>query len=274
MANVQTENGYTKIANELLEQMALTKFSPIQYRIIFVIWRYTYGFNRKEHEMSLNFLHEATNYDKRQLQRELTKLEERKIITQTVESGSSRVIGFNKNHDEWDGNSTKGKTTIGNSTNTGVGKTTNSGVGNSTKGAIGKTTNQERNTKESIKESKKESRKSKIYDEDSIHFQLASRLYKKILKNNPDHKKPNLQKWADDVRLMLEQDKRTEEQIIYLIDWVQQDSFWKSNILSIGKLREKYDQLVIRLKEQTNRNKDPSKIPRAYQSLQDWAVGE
>ena len=32
-----------------------------------------------------------------------------------------------------------------------------------------------------------------------------------------------------------------------LIKWVQKDSFWMSNILSPAKLREKYDQLVMRM---------------------------
>ena len=120
----------------------------------------------------------------------------------------------------------------------------------------------------------KRSSRKRVYDEDSVYYQLALRLYKKILENNPEHKKPNLQNWANDVRLMIERDNRTEEQIAYLIDWVQNDSFWKSNILSIKKLREKYDQLVIRVKEDIKRQNKQSikkEMPRAYQSLQDWA---
>jgi phage replication O-like protein O len=137
LADVQLEHGYTKIANEILERMALTKLSPIQYRLIFVIWRYTYGFNRKEHSFSLNFLSEATQYDKRQLQRELVKLEQRKIILQKVQPGKPRIISFNKNYDEWldeetVGNSTNGKVTNGNSTKGTVGNSTNSTIGNPT----------------------------------------------------------------------------------------------------------------------------------------------
>ena len=57
-----------------------------------------------------------------------------------------------------------------------------------------------------------------------------------------------MQNWANDVRLMMERDKRTEKQIAYVIDWCQSNSFWKSNILSISKLRERFDQLVIQIK--------------------------
>lgn len=102
-------------------------------------------------------------------------------------------------------------------------------------------------------DNKKEPSRKRVYDESSIHFKLANRLYQKILVNNPNHKKPNLQNWANDVRLMMERDKRNEEQITYLIDWCQSNEFWKSNILSISKLREKYDQLVIQIK--SNRGK-------------------
>ncbi|KDE46310.1 hypothetical protein DI43_15355 [Geobacillus sp. CAMR12739] len=85
MADVQLEHGYTKIANEILERMALTKLSPTQFRLIFVIWRYTYGFNRKDHEMSLSFLAEATGVHKQRVKQELDKLIESNIIIVTEE---------------------------------------------------------------------------------------------------------------------------------------------------------------------------------------------
>jgi len=95
------------------------------------------------------------------------------------------------------------------------------------------------------------------YKEDDLYYILANRLYQKILTNNPEHKEPSLQKWADDVRLMMEKDNRNQAQVEYLIDWAQSNSFWKSNILSISKLREKFDQLAIQAKEANNeRRKD------------------
>ncbi|MCW2165781.1 hypothetical protein B0I12_002946 [Microbacterium hydrothermale] len=51
------------------------------------------------------------------------------------------------------------------------------------------------------------------------------------------------QKNRDAVRLMLDRDGRTVEQIENAIRWCQADPFWRSNILSAAKLREKYDQL-------------------------------
>lgn len=49
--------------------------------------------------------------------------------------------------------------------------------------------------------------------------------------------------WRDAARLMLDRDDRAPEQVHRAIDWCQDHDFWRSNILSMPKLREKYDQL-------------------------------
>jgi DNA-binding MarR family transcriptional regulator len=84
------------------------------------------------------------------------------------------------------------------------------------------------------------------------HTDLAELLAYRIQQNNPDGKPPTpkqLQNWANDVRLMIERDKRPIEQIRELLEWTQQDEFWKANVLSMGKLREKYDQLLIKSRQ-------------------------
>ena len=57
-------------------------------------------------------------------------------------------------------------------------------------------------------------------------------------------KRPTITKtWRDAARRLIDRDGRTVEQITKAIDWCQDDDFWRSNILSMPKLREKYDQL-------------------------------
>lgn len=175
MADVQLEKGYTKIANEILERLALTKLSPIQYRLIFVIWRYTYGFHRKEHTFSLSFLSKATQYDQRQLQRELMKLEERRIIFQKLEPGKPRVVSFNKNYDEWLDEETFGNSTIGKVTN---GKSTKGTFGNSTEGTLGNP------TKEEIKNINKNLNKDKEDDKEIVDKILDLLQKSKILRKD------------------------------------------------------------------------------------------
>lgn len=102
---------------------------------------------------------------------------------------------------------------------------------------------------------KKNNSRKRVYDESSVHYQLAYKLYQKILIDDPNFKQPNMDTWADSIRLMIEQDDRTEEQIIYLIDWSQDNSFWKSNILSTKKLREKATTLIRQIKADSEKAK-------------------
>lgn len=59
-------------------------------------------------------------------------------------------------------------------------------------------------------------------------------------------RRPNItSKWRSSARLMLDRDKRSEADIIAAINWAANDSFWRANILSVPKLREKYDTLSL-----------------------------
>jgi len=91
-------------------------------------------------------------------------------------------------------------------------------------------------------------RRKQVFDMCSVPYSLAVYFYEQIKQNNPEHREPDLQKWADEIRKMLEIDKRTEEQIKYLMGWVQQDDFEMMNVLSPVKLRERFDALVMRVK--------------------------
>jgi hypothetical protein len=71
-------------------------------------------------------------------------------------------------------------------------------------------------------------------------------LFGRILANNPGHKPPSFEAWADDVRLMRERDSRSHREICELFGWAQDDEFWKANVLCPAKLREKWDQLTIK----------------------------
>ena len=60
-------------------------------------------------------------------------------------------------------------------------------------------------------------------------------------------KEPNWTAWANDVRTMRMLDGRTHRQICEMFSRVQRDPFWVKNVMSPSKLREKWDELVIRL---------------------------
>lgn len=87
----------------------------------------------------------------------------------------------------------------------------------------------------------------KKFSADSVEYRLAMYLFGKIKQNNPQHKdltESQEQKWADHIRLMIERDNRTPQQIKNMIDWSQADSFWRQNILSTAKLRKQYDTMA------------------------------
>jgi len=90
--------------------------------------------------------------------------------------------------------------------------------------------------------------------EDSTEFRLARLLFRCIQKNKPDFKKPNLQKWAKAVDLMIRIDGRIPKEIEQIIRWAQSDNVpdnngfcWAHNVLSTGKLRKQYDLLVMKM---------------------------
>lgn len=97
--------------------------------------------------------------------------------------------------------------------------------------------NQEKTGKESPLSEKK-------FSDDDL--QIASWMFDCLKTRNPEHKSPNLEKWANSIRLIRERDGRKPEHIRALFEWAHNDSFWGANILSPDKLREKWDQLVIK----------------------------
>ena len=107
-----------------------------------------------------------------------------------------------------------------------------------------------------VKDKKDNSPKSKkrIYDVESIHYQLAEYLFEKMKENNPEVKEPKLNDWANDIRLMMEIDNRKEEQVRNMITWSQSNDFWKGNILSAKKLRDKYDQMKVQANQPYKNN--------------------
>jgi len=90
----------------------------------------------------------------------------------------------------------------------------------------------------------------------SIEFQLSKLLLDLILEHKPDFKKPDLQKWATCIDLMIRRDNRSSTTTRAVIEWCQQDAFWRSNVLSTSKLRKQFDQLEMKMEGENGRNTD------------------
>lgn len=74
---------------------------------------------------------------------------------------------------------------------------------------------------------------------------LCDRLAQLIVENGSKPRKVT-QKWLDAARLLVDRDGRSPQQVRNMIEWCQRDEFWRSNILSMPTLREKYDQMRLK----------------------------
>jgi hypothetical protein len=70
------------------------------------------------------------------------------------------------------------------------------------------------------------------------------------------------EKWREAARLMIDRDKRAVADIRGSIDWSQGNDFWRPHIMSMPKLREKYDTMRL----QAERENRPAGNHRSYQN--------
>lgn len=98
--------------------------------------------------------------------------------------------------------------------------------------------------------------------------QTAPWMFNLILAMHPGYKSPNLDKWADDIRLIRERDNRTDSEIRDLFRSANSDSFWRKNILSPQTLRKQWDKLTISFaKLVQSRNDRFSPVPNAHPQM-------
>ena len=92
----------------------------------------------------------------------------------------------------------------------------------------------------------------KEFSPNSDEFRHANLLYDLILQNDPKAKEPNMQKWVCDIDKLHRLDGRSFEEIEATIQWCQKDDFWHTTILSAGKLRKQFQQLILKMKGNGN----------------------
>lgn len=93
--------------------------------------------------------------------------------------------------------------------------------------------------------------------EDSEPYKLAVLMRETLKANVPTLKEPNLQKWAHSFAVALRNDKRMSEPafVAQVVVWACSDAFWRANIQSPDKLREKFDQLTAKMEAQAEKAK-------------------
>lgn len=92
----QKENGHVDIANEIVEALARTSFSSYESRILWCIFRKTYGWQKKEDWISISQFKEMTGLHPSHISRSLKLLIQKKIVTK-----GGNKIAFNKFYSQW-----------------------------------------------------------------------------------------------------------------------------------------------------------------------------
>jgi hypothetical protein len=100
---------------------------------------------------------------------------------------------------------------------------------------------------------------------------LAALLKSEILRNKPDFRVTQAQErnWSVSAQRMLDLDKRNSEQIAKLIRWAQRDEFEMANVLSMDKLRARFDHLELKA-----RKTNPGSTPATYVSASERLLQE
>lgn len=98
MAKPQLEDGYTPIANEILEQLVRMHLSANQWQVLLCVIRKTYGFHKKVDYIANFQIGEATGLCKAVVSRSLKDLGDRHLITR-----KGKYIGFQKDWEKWQG---------------------------------------------------------------------------------------------------------------------------------------------------------------------------
>jgi len=141
-----------------------------------------------------------------------------------------------------------------------------------------RTTNeQQMDTNKNVKNVKKKLLSENFPDE----LKLVEFMIKKMLYNNSKAKVPDTEdkkiKWAQHLEKMKRIDGYSNKEVQDIIVFSQTENFWKSNILSTSKLREKAGQLVIQMKNNKETKmpeyiqRQDEQVQRAYQELkEDW----
>lgn len=92
---------------------------------------------------------------------------------------------------------------------------------------------------------------------DAADSDFAKSMFEAVLQIAPKTPKPNLDKWANAIRLMRERDGHSLDDIRRVFAWANADGFWAANILSPDKLRGQFATLDAQMRRKGSSSKTP-----------------
>ena len=97
----QLEDGFLRIANEL-EDAILLKIRTFRHsQVVRAVIRKTYGYGKKEDDISLSQIAEMTGLQRSHVSVALRELEQMHVLNPIRPGRFGQVVGLNKRHDQW-----------------------------------------------------------------------------------------------------------------------------------------------------------------------------
>lgn len=278
-------NGYTKIANEIQKLKPRLRMSGREWQCLEAVIWLTYGWNKKQDRVTNTVIAELTDLGESHISDTIKSLAERKIIF-AHKQGVMKIVGINTELSEWVLDKPKTGKLFPESgkvlPKTGkpfpeTGDTQYKNKNNS------KRSSSFRNSKESRNEETLKFLSRHPEAVDGIYtpagkswgtaddLKAARWIFDKALTVNASLSEPIWVEWANTIRLMRMQDKRSHYEICELFKWANEDSFWQNNILSPTSLRKQWDKLTT--KRQRYPNPQHAKSCAAALDNTDWIKG-
>jgi phage replication O-like protein O len=263
------ESGYTRVPNRLLEALVTSSLNRVQMSICLYLQRFTYGWNQEVAAVTFTKIADACGCSVTYASRQMQSLIQLNVIRRvSFQPGKIPIYAVNPNISEWDKscldydalqkNIEEGIFTNSRYKVRGLPPGSDAELNQELKGVPhleakegllpGVGVNplsalEPPEFEDGLKKGLKKKKKRRIYSDDSIEFQLSQLLLNKILQHIPGYKLPDLQKWSEEMALLIRSDQRQVDEIRNVILYAQQDPFWQNNILSVSKLRKQYDML-------------------------------
>lgn len=187
----QLEDGYTRIADTLLDALCIADFTAREFRVVNFIIRQTYGWNCKAKRMSASFIAPGTGLHESDCSKVLNELIRRNVVLR--HGGSRSPVSLNKHVELWEASENSKKQAPIKRPESGQDALAESGQDALTK----KDRKDKRvlSTKEHVVLGKKSSTKSQPYPEE---FEACWKAYPK--RHSADGKKPAFKAWQARVR--------------------------------------------------------------------------
>lgn len=103
------EGGYIRIANELFDAVLKELTSYRHIKVVLAILRKTYGYQKKEDDITISQLAELTGIHRNNVGAAIKELEQMRVINPVRAGSHGLMIGVNKRHSEWVGEEAKAR---------------------------------------------------------------------------------------------------------------------------------------------------------------------